>query len=115
MPKTSDMIPSRFVQKGDIGPGVLWTIKKLTHEEIGRDEDAEMKWVLYFNETQKAWTLNKTNIKLLETICMTDEADDWVGKQVVLYWDPTVDYMGKVTGGIRVRAPKTQQEKELPF
>ena len=34
------------------------------------------------------------------------EADDWIGKEVILYVDPNVSYGGKVTGGLRLKSAK---------
>lgn len=116
MPRVSEMIPSRFLKKGDIGPGMLVTVKDVEMVTFKEDTpDAESKWVLHFNETDKGLSLNKTNIQMLEIVCGSDDTDNWKGKQIVLFWDPTVDYMGKMVGGIRIRVPKTKEEKELPF
>lgn len=116
MPRTGDMIPSKFLKHSDIGPGVLLTIKEILLETFDRDsEEPEQKWAMYFHEIQKGLTLNKTNIKLCEKVLGSDNTDDWINKQVVLYWDDTVQYKGEIKGGIRVRAPKTKAEQDLPF
>jgi hypothetical protein len=54
--------------------------------------------------------LNSTNIKRLAKACNSDDTDDWVGKQVVLYVDPDVEYAGNVVGGLRIRAHKQQPQ-----
>ena len=116
MPRTSEMIPSRFLKKGDIGLGMLVTIKSLEMVTFKKGEpEEESKWILHFQENDKGLSLNKTNIQLLEVICGSDNTDDWINKQVVLFWDPTVDYMGSIVGGIRIRAKKTEAEQALPF
>jgi hypothetical protein len=66
----------------------------------------EHKWVLYFEKVEKPLVLNKTNGHLIESIAGSDDFDDWIGKQIVLYNDTTVMFGGRQTGGIRVRAPK---------
>ena len=114
MPKTSEMIPSKYLKRDDVGRGVLVTIKGVKHENVGKEEDPELKYVALFNEVDKPLVLNLTNIKLLEAICQSDDTDGWIGKQVVLYDDPTVMFKGEVKGGIRVRAPK-DQKNDLPF
>jgi len=110
------MIPSRFLKRGDIGVGQLYTIKnvELVTFNEGKPEE-ESRWVIHFTETEKGMSLNNTNIKLIEKITGSDNTDDWMGKSIVLYWDDTVDYMGQIVGGIRARAPKSQAEKDLPF
>ncbi|GAF83248.1 unnamed protein product, partial [marine sediment metagenome] len=35
------------------------------------------------------------------------ETEEWIGKQIVLWADPTVSFGGKLVGGVRVR-PHTQ-------
>lgn len=116
MPRTSDMIPSKYVKKGDVGVGVLWTVNRIEQVNVAKEDEApELKWVLHFAETEKGLALNKTNIQRLEKIFGSDDTDDWMGKQVVLFWDETVEYMGEMKGGIRVRAPKTKAEADLPF
>lgn len=116
MPKTSEMIPSRFLKKADIGIGLLVTIKDLENVTFKEDTaDAESRWIIHFKGMEKGLSLNKTNIQMLELICESDDTDLWIGKQVVLFWDPTVDYMGKIVGGIRIRAPRTEAEKNLGF
>jgi hypothetical protein len=114
MPRTSEMIPSRFVKQVDVTPGQLWTIEKIVHEQIGRGEDAEMKWVAYFKETPKCLSLNATNIKRMEKAFGSDNTDDWIGKQIVVFWDEEVQFGNDMVGGIRVRAPKSKVD-DLPF
>ncbi len=116
MPRTSDMIPSKYLKKRDVGVGVLCTINGVEQVNVAREEDEpQLKWVLHFKETIKGLPLNKTNIERLEKICGSEETDDWKGKQVVLFWDDTVEFMGEAKGGIRIRAPKTKEEVDLPF
>ncbi len=116
MPRTNDMIPSKYLKKGDVGLGQLWTIKGIEQVNVAKEDDEpQMKWILHFNETPKGLALNKTNIQRLEKILNSDDTDGWLGKQVVLFWDESVEYMGELKGGIRVRAPKTKEEVDLPF
>lgn len=117
MPRTSDMIPSKFLKQSDIGEGKLVTIRNLTKENVARDDaEPEYKWTIHFDELDKPLVLNTTNIGILEAILQSDNSDDWTGKQVVLYVDPTVNFGGKVVGGIRVRAKKGQEPvSDLPF
>jgi hypothetical protein len=36
-----------------------------------------------------------------------DDTDDWIGKQVILYNDESIQFAGKVTGGLRFKRLKT--------
>jgi hypothetical protein len=38
--------------------------------------------------------------------CGTDDVDEWAGKKIIVYNDPSISYGGSVTGGCRIRAVK---------
>lgn len=116
MPRTSEMVESKFIKKSDIGIGQLWTIKNVGKVNVAKDDEPEQhKWALFFEEIEKPMTLNTTNITICEKVFGSDDTDVWIGKQIVVYYDETIQYMGEVKGGIRVRAPKSQAEVSLPF
>ena len=103
---------SKYLKKEDCDTGVLFTIKDLKQENVAKDDEPDdLKWILYGEEFTKGLVLNSTNAQLIAGIVKSEETDDWIGKQVVLFNDPSVSYAGKVTGGIRVRAPRTQAAK----
>jgi len=106
MPKTSQMLPSKYLKQADVGRGVLLTIVGCTQVDVSEDEGKELKWALVFQETPKPLVLNSTNIQLCEQMFGSDDSDHWLGRQLVAYTDPTVSFGGKVVGGIRVRAPR---------
>ena len=54
-------------------------------------------------------SVNVTNGELLAAMFGSRNSDDWIGKKVVLYRDPNVFFGGKPVGGIRCRAPQTEQ------
>jgi len=113
VPKTSDMRESKFLKQTDVGSGALLTVTGCTQHNVAKEgADPENKWCLSFAESEKPLVLNATNIQLCEHIFGSDDTDDWTGKKIVLYTDPTVSYGGKLVGGIRVRAPKIR--KPLP-
>jgi len=110
MPNVNDLKSSKFLTKHDAEPPKLVTIKAYTEEDVSLESQApEMKWCLHFNELDKPLVLNTTNGQRIEAITGSGEFDDWIGKKVVLYNDETVMFAGKLTGGIRVRAPKGGQ------
>lgn len=82
------------------------TITSIEVETLGRGEEATPKLVAYFEELDQALVLNKSNLGILEELFGSDDTDDYVGKKVVLYFDPTVMYSGKRVGGIRIKASK---------
>ena len=101
--------------------GTVHTIVSCEEEPIQSQTGAdEMKWVLYLSDDLKPLILNSTNINRLIAACGTDDVDEWAGKQIVVYNDPSISYGGSVTGGCRVRAvkatkrPTKRQSKAAP-
>ena len=118
MANLSDIKSSKFLKKEDVGVGVLVTIRGVGQENIAKEgAEAENKWCVYFSEFEKPLVLNSTNAQMIAKITGHEDniENTWPGAKIVLYDDPNVQYAGKITGGIRIRAPKTQQEKDLPF
>src|SRR5262245_41038923 len=102
--KTSQMIESKYLKKDDVGRGVLVTIRDLQKETLKMDDEEKEKWVLYFEELAKGLVLGSTTIQQTELATGSDDTDEWIGKKIVLYDDPNVQFKGKLVGGIRVRA-----------
>jgi len=118
--KIGEMKESKYLKKEDVGTGVLATIARLEQQDVSLENDpAEMKYIMYFRESlangqNKGMVLNWTNIQLCARVCGTEETDEWVGKKIELYDDPNVSFGGKLTGGIRIRAPQAVQPSENP-
>ena len=82
-----------------------------THRILGCREESlsigdganEKKWVLELSDL-KPLILNATNIRRLVAAFNTQETDEWTGKSIVVYDDPTIEFGGKVVGGVRLRA-----------
>lgn len=105
MPLMSEMLPSRFLKKEDVPTPALVTIQDLTNEVMDKDS-GETKWAMSFAEFDKPLAMNSTNLQACASICNSQDSDDWLGKQVVVYHDPNVSFGGKLVGGIRIRAAK---------
>lgn len=123
MPDISTFTESKFLKRADVGGGKLLTIEDCRQQNVAKQtEAAEMKWCLFFAETEKPMVLNRTNAELVGMITGERNSDNWGGHKIVLYDDPTISYGGKLVGGIRVRAPKNKTApapskppiKELP-
>lgn len=107
MPKISEMRESKFLKQSDVGAGVLMTVTGCQqHNVAASGADPELKWCLTFHEHDKPLVLNSVNAQLCAQVFGSDDTDDWMGKKIVLFTDPSVTYGGKLVGGIRVRAPK---------
>lgn len=104
--KIGQMMESKFLKKEDVEPPKLVTIRGFAQQNAGRDDAPEMKWTMSFIELGKPMVMNSTNLQLVAQALASDDTDHWIGKQVVLYNDPSVQFQGKLVGGIRIRAPK---------
>lgn len=108
MPTISEMLPSSYLKKEDCDTAILVTISEIKQENLAMEgKPPQMKWVMMFAEQEKGIVLNSTNIQLAAQICSSQNTDDWIGKKIVLYSDPNISFGGKLVGGIRIRAPKT--------
>lgn len=108
MPKISEMIESKYLKQSDVPDPVIVTVGKVGKINIAKEGDEpEHKWAVRFKEFNKPMLLNSTNIKLLEKACGSDDTDDWMGKEVIVYTDDSVSFGGQVVGGLRIRKQQT--------
>lgn len=117
MAKIGEMIDSKYLKQSDVEEDTVVTVEKVGKANVAREGDEpEYKWLIRFTEFKKPMVLNSTNIKRLAKACASEDTDDWIGKQVVLYVDPDVEFGGNVVGGLRVRAHKTapQPKQVMP-
>ncbi len=107
---------SKYLAKEDCMPPLLVTIAGLSSANMAKEnEPEETKYILQFQESVKPdgdplkpMVLNTTNGQLIAHVTGSEETDDWVGKKITLYNDPSVSFGGKLTGGIRVQIPQAQ-------
>lgn len=123
MPKIGEMKNSRFLTQHDVGEdGRVVTVQSVDQQNVApENQPRELKWVMHFEEEwAKPLVLNRVNTELAAKILKSDDTDDWAGKQLVAYQDPTINYGGKVIGGIRLRAVRStdksgaSEEPEAP-
>ncbi len=113
MAKIGEMIESKYLKQSDVDADMIVTVQKVGKANVApKGEEPEFKWLIRFNEFEKPMVLNSTNIKRLAKACSSDDTDEWIGKQVVLYVDPDVEFAGNVVGGLRIRAHRPQQEPQ---
>lgn len=107
MAKIGEMIDSKYLKQSDVEEDLLVTVEKVGKANVAREGDEpEYKWLIRFKDIKKPMVLNTTNIKRLAKACNSDDTDQWIGKEVVLYVDPDVEFGGNVVGGLRIRAHK---------
>jgi hypothetical protein len=113
--KIHEMMPSKFLKKEDVGNGVLVTVNAIERINVAMEGDPpELKYTMSFRELEKPLVLNSTNIQLCAQVFKSDDTDNWIGRQLVLYTDPNVSFGGKIMGGIRVRAPRVAPASTIP-
>lgn len=105
MALVKDMIQSKYLRKEDFDEDQVCTIKGCKLEDVGREDNPEQRWVIYFREHPKGMVLNVTTIRVLEQSYGGD-TDNWIGKTATVYVDPNVSFGGKVVGGLRLRVQK---------
>lgn len=107
MAKISEMLPSNYLKQSDFPEDYIVTVRKVERKNIAMDgKPAEYKWLAFFDEFEKPMVLNTTNIQLLSKACDSDDTDDWIGKQVIVYVDENVSFGGELVGGLRIRKHK---------
>jgi hypothetical protein len=103
MPHVSEMIVSKFIGHAEVQVPVAVTIRTVSLENVARQgAEEEQRWIMWFAEMRKGLRLNVTNLRILEA-AFGDRSEGWVGKRIQLYWDPTVQFGGKLVGGVRFR------------
>lgn len=107
----NELKKSNFLKKEDVGDGVLCTIATVEEVNIAKEgAPEEMRWALHVDEFEKPLILNSTNGQIIAKITGSEESEEWSGHKIVLYHDPNVSFGGKLIGGIRVRAVRTQKQ-----
>jgi hypothetical protein len=103
---------SSYVSKTDVQDGPLQLVIKSVEEgEVQGDGQKEKKPILFARNHDKGLILNNTNWDTLEA-AYGEDSDDWTGKKIEVYFDPTISFGGKKTGGLRVRAIQTPQRPQ---
>jgi hypothetical protein len=107
MAKISEMLPSNYLKQSDFPEDYVVTVRAIERKNIAMDgKPAEYKWLATYAEFEKPMVLNSTNIQLMAKACGSDDTDDWIGKQVIVYVDENVSFGGELVGGLRIRKHK---------
>ena len=111
-PKTHfrKLINPDYLGEYEFAPGEdkIVTIRAVDINEItGTGGKKDDKPVMHFVEQVKPLILNTTNFKMLTKLFKSPYIEDWCGKQITLYGDPSVKFGGELVGGVRIR-------KDLP-
>lgn len=99
------------MKKEDVGVGKLLTIGRIAQENVAQEgQPQENKCIVYWVEAEKPMVLNATNAQIIADITGIEDniEHNWPNTRVVVFNDHNIMFKGKLTGGIRVRAPKQQ-------
>ena len=103
--KSSDVYPSKYLKSEELDNDLTVTIKSIDLEKLeSKDGSMQEKPVVYFQEIQKGFVLNKTNWSLIARQ-HGDESDEWPGHKITLFV-MDVEAFGDIVSAIRVRPPR---------
>lgn len=91
---------------------VVGTITKIKTEKVtnpsGKSDELP---ILHFNECKPLVLSAKINFKNIESALKSSFIEDWQGKKIELFYDPTVKFGPQRVGGVRVKpvAPKANK------
>ena len=106
----NDFLGGNYLRKEDVEQPITATVTDVWSEDVMND--GRKKLVVGFREFHKPMVLNKTNIKRFARIFKTGNTHQWRGA-VTLYCDDTVEYAGRIVGGLRVKpAERVAQPRE---
>lgn len=96
--------PSRYLQVSDLDRPIVATIAGVKMENVGSGENAEMKPVVRFKESNvKSCVLNLTRAEAIETIAGDPDMDKWPDTKIKLTKGST-RYQGKKVACISIAA-----------
>jgi hypothetical protein len=111
-----ELVPSqsKYLAKSDVGQnGRVLTIKGFRMEAIKSDDGDEDKMICHWVETDaKPMVVNRTNAQLFSIATGVLKVGDAKGKKVLVYNDPTIQFGGRVTGGLRIKAVPAVQDRQ---
>jgi hypothetical protein len=101
-------VESKFLNAKAIEPNqaLVLQINDVDMIDISRDKDgSDMKaGITFVDEGVKPMLLNRTNIQLLELAVGGTSPEDYLGKTIEVWHDPSITNPGgQMVGGIRIR------------
>jgi len=118
--KLEEVFPStsNYLKKEDLPRPAKVIIESIEPVEFtGKDGKPQHKLDIALQGKDKHFLSNKTNARMISTIFGTSELNDWIGKEITLYNDPTVMFGDEVVGGIKVQytPPESDLNDDIPF
>ncbi len=97
--------PGKYLKKENLSQteDTIVTVTGGEMVEMGRGNEKEEKFVVYFKELSSGLVVNNTNLDNMLDAHGVNDTDDLEGELLALYVDPEVMFGGERVGGIRVR------------
>lgn len=113
MPTVHEMFPAKFLSQSDLAHDTVVTIDTVEQMDVsGGLSEPKFEWVVRFHDDVKPMLLSFPLALILANVLGTDNAADWTGRRLVLYWDPNVYFAGRLAGAIRARVPLLSEHLE---
>jgi len=109
--KLGDYFQGKYIRASDLPHPVKVRIREFKVEEVGQDR--ERRLVAYFEGGRKGLVVSPGHARTLEALFGNVELEEMVGRELVLWNDPSVVYQGRV-GGVRIRAVAGGAHHEAP-
>ena len=91
------------------GKDIIVVIDYVQREEVvGSNGKKEYEVVAHLKNGVLPFILNKTNMKTLQKL-YSPYIEDWRGRAIQVYFDPTIKFGREITGGLRIRPTVPQQ------
>ena len=121
MPTLNEMMPrdKSYLTKEDFPQPALVTVDRVTSETFEKDGKKDRKLCIFFKEYEKGMIAGWRAAQQAASIFNSEDTDDWIGKQAVIFNDLTVEFQGK-KGGLSLRKTKQQlaaeaEDSNIPF
>ena len=93
-------LSGKYLKAEDLDGVLNVTIKDVNVETVGQDS-YEKKVVLYFQETEQIFPLNKTNYNTIKSVLQQNDPNQWIGQQISLRSEK-VPFKNEIVDAIRV-------------
>ena len=92
------------------GRDLIATIDYVAQEQVtGVGGKKEVEIVAHL-KNEKPFILNKTNMKTIQKIYKTPYIEDWKGRAIQIYYDPSIKFGRETVGGLRIRPFVPEQQ-----
>lgn len=98
--------PSKYLKAADLERDTEVKVRKVVSEEVGPAKDPRL--VAYFEGVEKGVVLNKTRCNGIARAAGSDDTDDWIGANVILYPSET-QFQGEMVECIGIRPPRSKR------